>query len=522
MWLTRTQIHDRRPRIIGDVTERPRVNRRVAAIAGTSALAVAVVVAGFAIHSRSTARTQVAGPTAVEASPKVEAGVGMPQIGVAVGYDPTTKTDILFGGRQYGSDTDLAQTWQWNGSAWAQLHPAHAPPARRCAQVAVDPARAQLILNGGETMGGPSTNQCGGFDSDGRPLLGPTIVSDTWAWTGQDWILLPLTYGFGGSIEGVQVVTATVSHSVLGLAESPTSFHDNASYGCIDPTRFIAVNTLGANVDGETGWILTGSTFDVTGALMATAATDPVTGHAVLFTQADSAPACTHALPPIRVTTTTRDPAAYPMPSSTALPTSTPTPTPTPAPNPNTGATATGRVSAFEWTGTAFAGGPIGTADSAITGASGDPVNRDIVLVDATGKTYTWSHGGTLALAQQNPVPAEAAEPALAVGPDGAAILFGQQTTAAPLGSWTTDRAETTPSAPANPEPPITYRWSGSRWEAVVPVPTTPSPSRVPPATPSPTGSTPPGASASPNGSATPLPSASPAQSSPASPSPSG
>lgn len=88
-------------------------------------------------------------------------------------YDPTNNGLILFGG--FGGSGVLDDTWKWNGTNWTQLTPANSPPARSDASLAFDPATNQLIL-------------FGGYNSSGFPL------NDTWKWNGTTWTqLVPST-----------------------------------------------------------------------------------------------------------------------------------------------------------------------------------------------------------------------------------------------------------------------------------------------------------------------------------------
>ena len=76
---------------------------------------------------------------------------------------------VLFGGSDVPGVGNLADTWAWNGTAWAQLSPAASPPARCTAGMAYDTGTGQMLL-----FGGYST----------------TFFGDTWAWTGTTWAQL--------------------------------------------------------------------------------------------------------------------------------------------------------------------------------------------------------------------------------------------------------------------------------------------------------------------------------------------
>lgn len=88
--------------------------------------------------------------------------------GGSLGYDPTGKRMILYGGGNnfYSQSIDPARndTWAWDGSTWTELHPEHQPTAATCCsptEMVTDPATPALWL----TMG----------------------LLQMWSWTGSDW-----------------------------------------------------------------------------------------------------------------------------------------------------------------------------------------------------------------------------------------------------------------------------------------------------------------------------------------------
>jgi hypothetical protein len=90
--------------------------------------------------------------------------------GAAMCFDRSTRNLLLYGGFGQGAGGVSGQTWQWDGSAWTQLSPAHAPGPRD------EPA----------LLCGASTVLFGGFaDQYGKPTSG------TWLWDGADWRLVP-------------------------------------------------------------------------------------------------------------------------------------------------------------------------------------------------------------------------------------------------------------------------------------------------------------------------------------------
>jgi hypothetical protein len=97
------------------------------------------------------------------------AGMPPPLEYAAAVYDSDNKTIVLFGGVE--TDGSFSNdTWVWDGSTWVEYPGSEiqAPPARRSAAMAFDPALHQLILFGGQS-------------SDGQ------LLNDTWAWNGASW-----------------------------------------------------------------------------------------------------------------------------------------------------------------------------------------------------------------------------------------------------------------------------------------------------------------------------------------------
>ncbi|MHB1988456.1 MAG: kelch repeat-containing protein, partial [Acidimicrobiales bacterium] len=71
--------------------------------------------------------------------------------GASMAYDPATGNMVLFGGGSGDLPPILSgDTWNWNGTTWAQQSPATSPPARFGASMAYDPATGNMVLFGGE------------------------------------------------------------------------------------------------------------------------------------------------------------------------------------------------------------------------------------------------------------------------------------------------------------------------------------------------------------------------------------
>jgi len=146
-------------------------------------------------------------------------------------WDTAIHRAVLFGGLtaidagtklQY----DLADTWEWTGSRWLQVFPAHNPPARSAESMVFDSARNRVVIFGGRqaklnlndtwsfdgtdwtainTANAPSVREIAGaaydsvrdrivlfggthqtYSTDGRTLT-ETPLHDTWEFNGTNW-----------------------------------------------------------------------------------------------------------------------------------------------------------------------------------------------------------------------------------------------------------------------------------------------------------------------------------------------
>jgi hypothetical protein len=93
-----------------------------------------------------------------------------PRSGEAVAYDPVSGAVVVFGGQGAFPNAILGDTWTWDGSQWTQQHPAASPTPRHLALMAYDPSSKKLLLFGGLTSAGWST--------------------ETWSWDGSTWTQL--------------------------------------------------------------------------------------------------------------------------------------------------------------------------------------------------------------------------------------------------------------------------------------------------------------------------------------------
>jgi hypothetical protein len=108
-------------------------------------------------------------------------------------YDSARQRLVMFGGR-VNTPPDpaayLADTWEWDGAAWTQVFPAHAPPARSGGAMAYDAARQRVVLFGGGA--GPSA-----------------VYGDLWEYDGNDWTQRTFGAAVPGPRTGARMVYDT-------------------------------------------------------------------------------------------------------------------------------------------------------------------------------------------------------------------------------------------------------------------------------------------------------------------------
>ncbi len=82
--------------------------------------------------------------------------------GAQTAVDPRSNHVLLFGGLRLDTVPPVAPSttptsvqvyagdmWEWDGSAWTQLHPVLSPPARENGRIAFDPTRNEMVMFGG-------------------------------------------------------------------------------------------------------------------------------------------------------------------------------------------------------------------------------------------------------------------------------------------------------------------------------------------------------------------------------------
>jgi galactose oxidase-like protein len=86
----------------------------------------------------------------------------------AMAYDSARGRVVLFGGYRGSSFVKLADTWEWDGSVWAERATTTKPSARSGHAMVYDSARERVVL-------------FGGYD-------GSLELADTWEWDGGTWV----------------------------------------------------------------------------------------------------------------------------------------------------------------------------------------------------------------------------------------------------------------------------------------------------------------------------------------------
>jgi hypothetical protein len=128
----------------------------------------------------------------------------------SMAYDSGRQLSVLFGGT--GASGDIAGTWEWNGTSWANRMPSSQPSARSSGGLAYDSARGVTVLFGGTTGGAETWEWNGTMWSQKSPAQSPTarknfgmafdshrgvvvlfggndgaVEADTWEWNGTTW-----------------------------------------------------------------------------------------------------------------------------------------------------------------------------------------------------------------------------------------------------------------------------------------------------------------------------------------------
>ena len=106
-------------------------------------------------------------------------GAPRPRMEYAMAYDSARRVVVLFGGRHAATDTGcFGDTWEYDGVHWRQVYPAASPSAREGSAAAYDPVRHVVVLFGGAAF---------------MPSGDGTYFDDTWEYDGTTWTQIPTT-----------------------------------------------------------------------------------------------------------------------------------------------------------------------------------------------------------------------------------------------------------------------------------------------------------------------------------------
>ena len=172
------------------------------------------------------------------------------RLGAASTFDAARGVAVMFGG--IASSISIAlpsnQTWEWNGTDWAQATPAAAPTGRAYHGMAYDLVRQRTVMYGGSTNPGLliTSNQTWEYDgttwaqtaltspTNPGPRQFPAMCyhagiartvlfgginpqtggnSDTWLYDGSNWVLLPVA----GTVPGPRNMPEMVFDSQRGV-----------------------------------------------------------------------------------------------------------------------------------------------------------------------------------------------------------------------------------------------------------------------------------------------------------------
>lgn len=89
-----------------------------------------------------------------------------PRTGCGMVMDSGRNRVVLFGGSDSSAQNFLGDTWEWNGTSWAQSTPGTSPSPRRT-MLGYDPATQQVVALGGHTA--------------------IATLQDCWGWNGSNW-----------------------------------------------------------------------------------------------------------------------------------------------------------------------------------------------------------------------------------------------------------------------------------------------------------------------------------------------
>lgn len=125
--------------------------------------------------------------------------------GHTMAFDELRGRVVLFGGRASGTSSELADTWEFDGTTWLESTPALAPPSRGRHAMAYDATRQRTVLFGGASFAA----------SEFQP-------ADTWEYDGTSWALVTATASPPGRSDHSMVFDSARHRIVLFGGERDT------------------------------------------------------------------------------------------------------------------------------------------------------------------------------------------------------------------------------------------------------------------------------------------------------------
>ncbi|MBK8098309.1 MAG: hypothetical protein IPK26_14455 [Planctomycetes bacterium] len=148
------------------------------------------------------------------------AGNPPPRYHHAMAFDRLRGVAVMFGGYRSGN-TIVNETWEWNGTSWAQRAPATAPPTSYGSLLVFDRQRQHCLLFGGYT--------------------GAIYSNDTWTWNGMQWTqLLPANAPSGRYFPGVVYDPATGATLLFGGYDGTAHINDTWQWNGTTWTQLVA------------------------------------------------------------------------------------------------------------------------------------------------------------------------------------------------------------------------------------------------------------------------------------------
>jgi hypothetical protein len=86
---------------------------------------------------------------------------------VQMSFDMSRNVSVLFGGTDLGTQNNLSDTWEWNGTNWIAASPATVPGSRDSYAMTFDVARGQMVMFGGLDSVLVETNQVWEYGGSG-------------------------------------------------------------------------------------------------------------------------------------------------------------------------------------------------------------------------------------------------------------------------------------------------------------------------------------------------------------------